>query len=97
MASGASPSSMTAAEGGERRAAALSAWVTGRWMPSEGRERDLRRVLYGMAARAMMEGRRGESRDHEQEGGGEEEEREEEEEVRERGSERKECEGEREM
>jgi len=29
-------------------AAARAAWVTGRWMPSEGRESDLRRVLYGM-------------------------------------------------
>lgn len=32
-------------EGGEARAAAREACVTGRWMPSEGRESDLRRVL----------------------------------------------------
>lgn len=29
-------------------AAALAALLMGTWMPSEGRERDLRRVLYGM-------------------------------------------------
>lgn len=33
-----------------RLAAARAAWVTGMWMPSEGSESDLRRVLYGMAA-----------------------------------------------
>jgi hypothetical protein len=35
---------------GESRLAARAAWVTGTWMPSDGRERDLRRVLYGMTA-----------------------------------------------
>lgn len=30
------------------RAAARAACVTGTWMPSDGRDRDLRRVLYGM-------------------------------------------------
>lgn len=31
-------------EGGERRAAALAAWLTGKWMPSDGNDNDLRRV-----------------------------------------------------
>lgn len=31
-------------------AAARAAWVTGTWMPRDGNESDLRRVLYGMAA-----------------------------------------------
>jgi len=38
------------AELAARRAAARAAWVTGIWMPSDGRESDFRRVLYGMAA-----------------------------------------------
>lgn len=33
---------------GESRLAAREAWVTGTWMPRDGSERDLRRVLYGM-------------------------------------------------
>ena len=33
------------AEGGESRAAALEACVTGRWMPSDGNDNDFRRVL----------------------------------------------------
>lgn len=33
------------AVGGESRAAALAACVTGRWMPSEGNDKDFRRVL----------------------------------------------------
>lgn len=39
---------------GERRLAARAACVTGTWMPSDGRERDLRRVLYGMAAEVRL-------------------------------------------
>lgn len=37
-----------AVEGGERFAAAREACVTGSWMPSDGSDSDLRRVLYGM-------------------------------------------------
>lgn len=33
------------AEGGESRAAAREAWVTGRWMPRDGNDNDFRRVL----------------------------------------------------
>ena len=36
------------AEARDATAAARSAWVTGTCMPSDGSERDLRRVLYGM-------------------------------------------------
>lgn len=41
-------------EGGESRAAAREACVTGRWMPSDGNESDLRRVLYGMVIRCVV-------------------------------------------
>lgn len=42
------------AEGGERFAA-LEAWDWGSWMPSNGRDNDFRRVLYGMFA-GVVEG-----------------------------------------
>lgn len=40
--------------GEARLAAARAAWVTGTWMPNDGKERDLRRVLYGMTSDVQL-------------------------------------------